>query len=31
VHPVKLSTMTLKAPLPPDMTELLSILRGQGI
>jgi 23S rRNA pseudouridine1911/1915/1917 synthase len=31
VHPVKLSTMTLKAPLPPDMSQLLSILRGQGV
>jgi len=31
VHPVKLATMTLKAPLPPDMFELLSILRGQGV
>jgi 23S rRNA pseudouridine1911/1915/1917 synthase len=27
VHPVTLSTMTLEAPLPPDMTRLLEILR----
>jgi 23S rRNA pseudouridine1911/1915/1917 synthase len=31
VHPVKLATMTLKAPLPPDMQELTSILRGSGV
>jgi 23S rRNA pseudouridine1911/1915/1917 synthase len=31
VHPVKLATMTLKAPLPPDMTHLLSILRASGV
>jgi 23S rRNA pseudouridine1911/1915/1917 synthase len=31
VHPVKLATMTLNAPLPPDMTHLLSILRAQGV
>ena len=27
VHPVTLETMTLQAPLPPDIGELLSILR----
>ena len=27
VHPVTLATMTLAAPLPADMTRLLSILR----
>jgi 23S rRNA pseudouridine1911/1915/1917 synthase len=31
VHPVKLATMTLKAPLPPDMQELTSILRGPSV
>ena len=31
VHPVKLSTMTLKAPLPPDIVELLSILRQTAV
>ena len=31
VHPVKLSTMTLAAPLPSDMTQLLSILRSPGV
>ncbi len=30
VHPGTLKTMTLTAPLPPDMTELLSFLR-QGL
>jgi 23S rRNA pseudouridine1911/1915/1917 synthase len=29
VHPATLKTMTLTAPLPPDMTELLTHLRGQ--
>jgi 23S rRNA pseudouridine1911/1915/1917 synthase len=29
VHPATLKTMTLTAPLPPDMTELLSHLRSQ--
>jgi 23S rRNA-/tRNA-specific pseudouridylate synthase len=28
VHPVTLNTMTLEAPLPPDITRLLEILRG---
>jgi 23S rRNA pseudouridine1911/1915/1917 synthase len=28
VHPGTLATMTLKAPLPPDMAELLRILRA---
>jgi 23S rRNA pseudouridine1911/1915/1917 synthase len=28
VHPGTLAMMTLKAPLPPDMTRLLEILRG---
>jgi len=28
VHPVTLQTMTLEAPLPPDMLELLSIFRA---
>ena len=28
VHPATLETMTLKAPLPPDISELISILRG---
>jgi 23S rRNA pseudouridine1911/1915/1917 synthase len=27
VHPIKLETMTLEAPLPPDIQELLGILR----
>jgi 23S rRNA pseudouridine1911/1915/1917 synthase len=27
VHPVTLERMTLSAPLPPDMTRLLEILR----
>jgi len=31
VHPVTLSTMTLAAPLPPDMQRLLSILRTPGV
>jgi 23S rRNA pseudouridine1911/1915/1917 synthase len=31
VHPVTLATMTLKAPLPKDMQELTSILRGSGV
>jgi 23S rRNA pseudouridine1911/1915/1917 synthase len=28
VHPTKLETMTLEAPLPPDITRLLEILRA---
>jgi 23S rRNA pseudouridine1911/1915/1917 synthase len=28
VHPVTLQTMTLQAPLPPDMEQLVSVLRG---
>jgi 23S rRNA pseudouridine1911/1915/1917 synthase len=28
VHPVTLKTMTLTAPLPPDMTQLIRVLRG---
>jgi hypothetical protein len=28
---VTLATMTLKAPLPKDMQELTSILRGSGV
>ena len=28
VHPATLKTMTLEAPLPPDMTRLLEIVRG---
>ena len=31
VHPVKLATMTIQAPLPPDMQELTSILRGPSV
>jgi 23S rRNA pseudouridine1911/1915/1917 synthase len=31
VHPVTLSSMTLKAPLPADMQQLLSILRGAAV
>jgi len=27
VHPATLETMTLKAPLPPDITKLTEILR----
>jgi 23S rRNA pseudouridine1911/1915/1917 synthase len=30
VHPVTLNTMTLAAPLPPDIERLLEILRGEG-
>jgi 23S rRNA pseudouridine1911/1915/1917 synthase len=30
VHPVTLATMTLEAPLPPDMRELLSIFRHES-
>jgi 23S rRNA pseudouridine1911/1915/1917 synthase len=30
VHPVTLQTMTLAAPLPPDLTELMARLRGRG-
>ena len=28
VHPATLANMTLAAPLPPDMSQLLAILRG---
>jgi 23S rRNA pseudouridine1911/1915/1917 synthase len=28
VHPVKLEKMTLQAPLPPDISKLLEILRN---
>jgi len=28
VHPTRLETMTLEAPLPPDITRLLEILRA---
>ena len=28
VHPISLESMTLKAPLPPDLTTLLSTLRS---
>ncbi|MEO6435238.1 MAG: RluA family pseudouridine synthase [Tepidisphaeraceae bacterium] len=31
VHPVTLASMTLAAPLPPDMLSLLSILRAGGV
>jgi 23S rRNA pseudouridine1911/1915/1917 synthase len=31
VHPVTLEKMTLCAPLPPDMNQLLSTLRGPGV
>ena len=31
VHPVTLETMTIKAPLPPDLSQLASILRGSGV
>ena len=31
VHPVTLATMTLAAPLPPDMQGLLSILSSPGV
>ena len=30
VHPGTLQSMTLKAPLPPDMLRLLKLLRPQG-
>jgi 23S rRNA pseudouridine1911/1915/1917 synthase len=30
VHPGTLETMTLRAPLPPDMTSLLAVLRQSG-
>jgi len=30
VHPGTLETMTLKAPLPPDMTRLLDLLKGNS-
>lgn len=30
VHPVKLETMTLEAPLPPDMEKLIGVLRSGG-
>jgi 23S rRNA pseudouridine1911/1915/1917 synthase len=28
VHPVMLQTMTLKAPLPPDIVRLMKLVRG---
>jgi 23S rRNA-/tRNA-specific pseudouridylate synthase len=31
VHPATLETMTLKAPLPPDLEQLLSILRVKDV
>ena len=31
VHPVTLKNMTLSAPLPADMSKLLSTLRGAGV
>jgi 23S rRNA pseudouridine1911/1915/1917 synthase len=31
VHPVTLASMTLEAPLPPDMSRLLTILRGERV
>jgi 23S rRNA pseudouridine1911/1915/1917 synthase len=31
VHPVTLEKMTLAAPLPPDMTRLMEILRGATV
>src|SRR5688572_11336595 len=31
VHPVTLKNMTLAAPVPADMSRLLSTLRGQGV
>jgi 23S rRNA pseudouridine1911/1915/1917 synthase len=30
VHPVTLETMTLEAPLPPDMQKLIEVLRGNS-
>jgi len=30
VHPVTLANMTLRAPLPPDMENMLAILRGSS-
>jgi 23S rRNA pseudouridine1911/1915/1917 synthase len=30
VHPVKLETMTIQAPLAPDIQRLLGVLRGEG-
>ncbi|MBC8105074.1 MAG: hypothetical protein H7Z14_00665, partial [Anaerolineae bacterium] len=30
VHPATLNTMTLEAPLPPDMKRLLEIVRGDS-
>ncbi len=31
VHPVTLQPMTIQAPLPPDMTNLLKLLREAGV
>jgi 23S rRNA pseudouridine1911/1915/1917 synthase len=31
IHPVTLEKMTLAAPLPPDMTRLMEILRGATV
>jgi 23S rRNA pseudouridine1911/1915/1917 synthase len=31
VHPISLANMTVKAPLPGDMSQLLSILRGLDV
>lgn len=31
VHPVTLKTMTLTAPLPPDLTRLIEILRAKSV
>jgi 23S rRNA pseudouridine1911/1915/1917 synthase len=31
VHPGTFETMTLKAPLPPDMTRLMEILKIGGV
>ena len=31
VHPLTLEPMTIQAPLPPDMMELLAILRGESV
>jgi len=28
VHPITLNSMTLKAPLPPDITHLMAALRS---
>ncbi len=29
-HPITLNSMTLTAPLPPDITGLIEILRGKN-